>query len=391
MKIALVHKKYTTHGGTERYMVGLSNFLVQNGHQVHVFTGSWNEKVADDRITFHKVPCWGKHLGIDKYIFARSVYKKVQKYNFDIVQTFSRVGFGDVIRIGGGCHENYVQRLMGSIDDSLYKLKKRLEYKLSFDDYFTRYYEAKDFKPNNYKKIVAVSQMVKDEVIAKYQVPAEDIIVNHNGVNIKKFHPENQTEYRLKIRKEHGLDKDDLVLLFVGTGFRRKGLEYILKAMTKINGVKLLVVGKGKINRFKRKARELNILSNVIFAGPVSNVEAYYAAGDIFVFPSIYDPCANVSLEAMASGLPLITTQTNGASGIINHGENGFILDNSENVEQLISYIKRLTDQDLRAGMSKAAREKMLDYTKEANHQKMLEVYRQIANKQRSESRIEIK
>ncbi|AZO93929.1 glycosyltransferase family 4 protein [Halocella sp. SP3-1] len=381
MKIALVHKKYTTHGGTERYMVGLSHFLAKEGHEVHVFTGFWDEKVVHEDIKFHKVSFWGKHLGVSKYIFAKNAYKKVYKYDFDIVQTFSRVGFGDIIRIGGGCHENYVKKLLASIDNPLYRLKKKLQYQISIDDYLTRYYEVKDFKAENYKKIVAVSQMVKDEIINRYQVPPEDIFVNHNGVDIEKFHLRNREKYRKIIRSKHGLNENEFVLLFLGTGFQRKGLRYILKAMAQIDNAKLLVVGKGKIDRFKKLAKNLGILSRVIFVGPSSEVEAYYAAGDVFVLPSIYDPCANVSLEAMASGLPLITSKSNGASGIIDHGKNGFVLNSADNVEQMIEYINVLKDSSLCVQMSKVAREKMLNYTKKNNHDKMLSIYYKIANR----------
>jgi len=379
VKVALVHKKYTTHGGTERYMVGLSNFLVEQGHEVHVFTGSWDQKVADKSINFHKISSWGKHLGIAKYIFAKNAYREVQKYDFDIIQTFSRVGFGDVIRVGGGCHDIYIERLMNSINNPLYKLKKKVEYKLSINDSLTRYYEAEDFEEGNYQKIVAVSQMVKDDIIEKYGIPENDIIVNHNGVDIEKFNPDNQNKYRKSIRKKHGLDEDDFVLLFLGTGFKRKGLQYVLEAIKKVEQAKLLVVGKGKIDRFKKMAEKLGVLSRVIFVGPSSEVEKYYVAGDVFVFPSIYDPCANVSLEAMASGLPLITTKSNGASGIVDYSENGFVLDSADNITQLVTYIRKLEDQHIRAKMAKVAREKMLDYTKEKNHQKMMDIYRMIS------------
>ncbi|GAB6137362.1 glycosyltransferase family 4 protein [Halanaerobaculum tunisiense] len=380
MKIALVHKKYTTHGGTERDMVELSNYLVKQGHEVHVFTGSWDQEVADERIKFHKAGSWGKHLGIDKYIFANNAYKEVQKYDFDIVQTFSRVGFGDVIRVGGGCHDIFVEKSLQSIENPLYEFKKKIEKSISLSDYFTRYYEAKDFKPENYKRIVAISNVVKQEIIEKYDVPSEDIVVNHIGVNIDKFKPENKKKYRKKIRKEHNLSEDDLVLLFLGSGFERKGLEYVLETMSKVKDVKLLVVGKGKINRYKRKAKKLGVLQRTIFVGASSEVEAYYAAGDIFVFPTIYEPFGKVITEAMASGLPVITTQVAGASEIITPHKEGYILETPDQISQLANYIEKLKDKDLRTEIAKAAREKTLNYTKDKDHQRILELYYEILN-----------
>jgi UDP-glucose:(heptosyl)LPS alpha-1,3-glucosyltransferase len=378
MKIALVHKKYTTHGGTERYLVGLSKFLVKNNHQVHVFTASIDPECRDEKINFHQVSAWGKHLGIDKYTFSKNVKKELKKYDFDIIQTFSRVGFGDVIRIGGGCHQIFLDKYFNSLENPLYKLKKKIEYKLSLQDYFTRYYEAQDFKKGNYKKIVAVSQMVKNEIIANYHVPPADIIVNHNGVDIGKFNPGNREEYRREIRKKHEIANDDFMILFLGTGFKRKGLKYIIKALPDIPKIKLMVVGRGNIKRYRKLAAEFSVLDRTVFVGPIKNVEAYYAAADIFVFPSIYDPCANVTLEAMASGLPVITSESNGASDVINHGKNGYILDSADDTHDIKKYIKFLIDNKILNEFSKKSRCTMLDYSKEKNYQKMLDIYRDI-------------
>lgn len=385
MKIALIHKKYTTHGGTERYMVGLSKFLVKKGYDVHVITGSIDESSKIEKINYHLISAWGKHLGIDKYIFAQSAKREVKKHNFDIIQSFSRFGFGDVIRIGGGCHQVFLDKYFASLENPLYKFKKKLEYKISFQDFFTRYYEAKDFKKGNYKKIVAVSQMVKDEIIKIYDVPENDIIVNHNGVDIDKFSPDNKHKFSQAIRKKHNLSKTDYVLLFLGTGFKRKGLKYVLEALKNIGNAKLMIVGKGDIDKFKSKAEELSVLDRCRFVGPVREVEKYYAAADVFVFPSIYDPCANVTLEAMASGLPVITTEDNGASGVIENGKNGFILNRPDNIEKMTKHIRRLEKNDLRKSFSENASDKMKTHSKEDNYQKLLDLYIRISKEMGSE------
>ncbi len=375
MKIALIHKKYTTHGGTERYMVGFSKFLVKKGHEVHVITGSIDENSKIEDINYHLVSAWGKHLGIDKYIFAHSAKREVKKHDFDIIQSFSRLGFGDVIRIGGGCHQVFLNKYLSSLENPLYRYKKKIEYKLSLQDFFTRYYEAKDFEKGNYKKIVAVSQMVKDDIIKIYDVPSDDIIVNHNGVDINKFHPDNKNKFYRKIREKYDLSEDDYVLLFLGTGFKRKGLKYVLEALKNIKKAKLMIVGKGDIDRFKSKAKELSVIDRCRFIGPVREVEKYYVAANVFVFPSTYDPCANVTLEAMASGLPVITTADNGASGVIENGKNGFILNQPDNIKKMSEYLKTLEKNDLRKNFSKNARDKMTKHSKEDNYQKLLDIY----------------
>jgi UDP-glucose:(heptosyl)LPS alpha-1,3-glucosyltransferase len=378
MKIALVHRKYTITGGMERYLVRFSYFLVEEGYDVHVFAASWDKEV-DDRITFHQVKCPGKVLGIEQYTFAKNAHKAIAKQNFDIVQTFSRLGFGDIIRTGAGCHGIYKERMLEEIKNPLKRVLKKITSKLSIKDYLTGYLEAQDFKPGNYKKIMAVSTMVKNEIINKYHVYANDIIVNHNGVDIKLFCPDKREKFRQPIRGKYGLNDDDLVLLFVGSEFERKGLKYVIRVLPELReNVKLMVIGKGKINKYKTLARKYGVQDRVIFIGFTTDANIYYSAGDVFVLPSLYDPCANVSLEAMASGLPIITTITNGASGIVIHGKNGFILDKPGDTKSLISYINELVNEAKRRDMSEAARDSMLEYTEKSNYERTITIYRRL-------------
>lgn len=379
MKIALAHKKYTTHGGTERDVVNLSNFLAKEGHTTHVFTGSWDKEVADKRIIFHQISAWGKSIGIDKYIFAKNLENEINKFDFDIVQTFSRVGFGDVIRVGGGCHQVYVEKMIKNLHTPVKKYLERFRRKFSLNDYLTRYYERKDFQPDNYKKIIVISKAIKEEIMDIYNVPEKDIVVNYSGVDVKKFNINNRKKFRLKYRDKYDLDRDDIALLFVGTGFKRKGLKYIIEALPELpKKVKLLVVGKGNIKRYKRNAQVLEVLDRIIFVGASSNVEAYYALADIFVLPTIYEPFGLVISEALASGLPVITTAVAGAAEIIEEGKEGFILEQPDAVNELVYFIKRLLNNEVRKKMSEEARGKALQYSLKQKHKNILKIYKDI-------------
>lgn len=148
--------------------------------------------------------------------------------------------------------------------------------------------------------------------------------------------------------------------------------------MAQVDEVELLVVGKGKVNEFKKMAANLNVNERVEFVGASSNVEAYYAAGDVFVLPTIYEPFGSVVTEALASGLPAITSQAAGSAEVLEEGKDGFVLEPVDNVEQLSIYIKQLKDQSLRDEMSQAAREKALKYSEKRNHQNMLDIYANI-------------
>lgn len=375
LKIALVHKQYIYQGGTERDFVDLSYFLANNGHEVHIYTSFIDEKLCDSKINYHKVAGWGKHFGIDKFIFAKSSFKEIKKNKFDIIQTFSRLGYGDVIRIGGGCHDIYLKHLIDNIENDLYKYFKKFKHKISISDNFTRFYEKKDFA-NNYSKIIAISKQIKKEIKSEYDVSEEDIEINYNGVDIDKFNPKNRNIYREEIMKKFNLKNSNLNLLFLGSGFKRKGLDYVFESIKDLKSINLLVVGKGNISKYKTKAEKMGISSKVIFVGPVEKVEKYYAGSDAFIFPTIYEPFGKVITEAMASGLPVITTEIAGASELIDNQKDGFVIDKPEDVNTIQHYISLLYNESYRNEVSKAARRKAEKYSLENYFQNYLDIYK---------------
>ncbi|MDP3112458.1 MAG: glycosyltransferase family 4 protein, partial [Thermodesulfovibrionales bacterium] len=166
-------------------------------------------------------------------------------------------------------------------------------------------------------------------------------------------------------REELSINKDTGLVLFVGSGFERKGLNTLLRAISLMSGsnikgnknnppsppfskggmggfedLKLLVIGKGNIKKFQSIAKKYGINDRVLFLGPQKEIEKFYAAADIFALPTIYDPFSNATLEAMASGLPVITTKNNGVSEIIQDGEEGFAIENPLDYNMLSEKIK---------------------------------------------------
>ena len=188
--------------------------------------------------------------------------------------------------------------------------------------------KAEERVVNNAKHIIAISHKVKEELMEWYDIPEEKISVVYNGVNINEFNPEFKEYFRYKVRKKHRMFMKDRVILFAGYEWERKGLESLIKALGKIphKKTKILVVGSGDEEKYKQIARDSGVVKRVVFAGPVKNIQRYYAAADLFVFPVDYEPFGLVITEAMSSGLPVFTTKHAGAAELIEHGCNGFIL-----------------------------------------------------------------
>ena len=190
--------------------------------------------------------------------------------------------------------------------------------------------EAKTFNPGNTRRVIVNSEMVRQEIIEQFQFPAERIVLVRNGIDAKRF----QSGDRQATRARFGVQPDDYLLLFVGSGWERKGLLFLLQAMARMPArmTKLLVVGKDRPPR--------NAPANVIFAGSMEKVEDAYAAADLFVFLPIYDPAANVVMEALAAGLPVITSTMNGSSEVIQPGVTGTVVENPADTGAVASAIE---------------------------------------------------
>jgi UDP-glucose:(heptosyl)LPS alpha-1,3-glucosyltransferase len=228
------------------------------------------------------------------------------------------------------------------------------------------------------KRIIAISKTVKDEIIRDYGVPEERISVIYNGVNLEEFNPGNREICRLPVRARHGLKEEDTVLMFSGWEFKRKGLRYAIEALPKLGGdVKLLVVGGADRGPYEGLAARLGVLPRVIFAGAQSNMAEYYGASDAFVFPTAYEPFGLVITEAMAAGLPVVTTKVAGAAELITDGTDGMLLDSPYDGAEVAEKAKAIFDGGIQAKMGAAARKTAEKYSWDSAAEQTLRVYRE--------------
>ncbi|MBM4129350.1 MAG: glycosyltransferase family 4 protein, partial [Nitrospira sp.] len=271
---------------------------------------------------------------------------------------------------GDGCHIEWLKqrwKRMGILG--------RLSIVLNPYHWLILLLERMILKGHRFKKIIAISELVKRNLIDHYQVSEKDTEVIYNGVDLERFHPRNRDTYRGEIRKSYSITHDATVVLFVGSGFERKGLEYLIRAVELIDRpLTVIVVGKGN----EKKVRGFIKRQRIIFCGPQPNIHKYCAASDMFVFPTIYEPFGNVHLEALASGLPVVTTKLSGASEIIEDGVNGFVVSEPEDVEGISERITILMDTQKRATMGENARRHAEDFTLEKHTQHIMKLYRSL-------------
>lgn len=342
MKIALITKRVSQSlGGAERVSANLAGKLSEAGHNVHIFTGHMDTVVEGAETHLIKTVKWLSPLRL--LSFQRRTRNILSKEKFDLVYSLCQVYPVDIYRVGDGIHRHWMKVQYP------WTLLRWLKYLTSLVHLVMRFLEGKIFQNAERRLFITNSQLVKDQIIEYFHVPEEKIKVIYNGVDHKVFNTQTSA-FRDAMRRELKIAEKDFVILFVSNNWERKGLETIIEAISKAGNekIRLLVVGRGNAKPYISLAEKKKIgLDRIIFIGRTEDVEKYYGMSDIFVLPSRYEPFANVCLEAMACGLPVITTRTNGASEIITPGKDGFILDNWRDSERLASFIKSMNAESV--------------------------------------------
>ncbi len=335
MKIAIIRKKYNPFGGAERYLNLLSSSLTRSGHEVHVYANQWSTTV-DSHVTVHHVPMIGGLSLLKIWSFAFAALAVVKPSSYDAILSNERLLSHDVFRVSDGVHRTWLAirwRHAGWL--------KRLSFLLNPLHWSVRFLDWRVFSRRRFRTIVAPSEFIKQDILATYpRVRADDVRVVYNGVDLVRFHPDNKTKFREQIRRQLGLAAGQPVLLFIGTGFERKGLRYAIEALRYLpSDMVLLVIGKGSTRRYRALARSWGVAARVLFLGPQEQAEAYYAASDVLVFPTLYEPMGNVILEALASGIPVLTSRRSGGAEILTEGKDGWLIDEPTDPREVASRV----------------------------------------------------
>ena len=326
-KIALIRGRYDPHGGAERFVQNAVEALAEQGAKLTIITRNWpsnsNSTVNPNVAPLVVDPFYVGSLWRDRS-FAGAACAAVERGNFDLVQSHERIACCDVYRAGDGVHAEWLiqrKRIQSPAKQFGVRLNPHHRYLLNA--------ERELFGNSRLKAVICNSRMVKDEILRHFGTPEHKLIVILNGVDGEKFHPRLRDEHRNKTRKALRIAESAPVFLFVGSGFERKGLIAFLMSLAELpDNCRGIVVGKDKhMMAFEAFADELGLSDRVHFSGGVLDVRPFYAAADVFVLPTLYDPFPNACLEAMACGLPVVTSHKCGAAELIEDGANGYVCD----------------------------------------------------------------
>ena len=393
LSIAIQLDKFLPSRGGERYFSFLAEELTRRGHDVHVFAS----KVETDACTPYKVHIvpvadFPRSARMLSYLIFSA--RMMKRYGFDVIHGLGQSLAVNVLNPHGGVEQAYLKQEFASISSRWYYWYRWLRRYLSLRHYLELWIQRRLYRGSNVKRVIAISKMVKQDIISHHGFPEGKIAVVFNSVDLERFHPANRDRYRREQRTALGVGDNAILLLFAGNNYRLKGLESLLRAVAMLRGkfphvpLRLVALGRGQIRIYRRKAKRLGIADSVVFLGPVPSMAPYYAASDIYVHPTFYDSCSLTVLEALASGLPAVTTRFNGAADAILSDESGKILEDPADAEALADAIAFYFDEERRVRARTGARQSMEQYPPSRNVEETLRVYYEVAEEQGAERRV---
>ena len=371
-RVALVRSRYDPSGGAERFVQGALAALKSQGASLTIVTRSWPDHDGSAIVLdpFHVGSLWRD------VSFARAVCAELARRRFDLVQSHERIACCDVYRAGDGVHAEWLAQ-RARVQSPLAALATRASphHRYLLDA------ERKLFTSGRLRAVICNSEMVMREIRERFGASPDKLVLIRNAIDCAQFHPRLRDEMRAAVRQQLGIPGDANVVLHVGSGFERKGVAVFLEALARADGAPWgIVAGKDKhASRYVALARRLGIAPRVRFVGSVSDVRPYLAAADTFLLATLYDPFPNAALEAMASGLAIVTTSRCGAAELVVEGETGFVRD-ALDVPGLAATLARL-DPVSAARMGTRARQSVAHLTPAAMAAEYLALYERLLHR----------
>ena len=349
-RVAIIRQKYNPSGGAERFVSRAIEALRGRGKaELWLLARDWIETPG---IRFVRLAPFYLGRTWRDWSFSRAVCRHLASASFDLVQSHERLACCDIYRAGDGVHREWLQQRARR-----FGLLRKLAQVLSIHHRYVLRAEERMFRNPALECVICISEMGREEVRRHFQVPESKLEVIYPGVDVDKFRPQLASEHRRPVRDSLGIPDDAFVLVYAGSGFERKGVDPALRAVAK-SGLPchLLILGRDKhAGRYRKLAKRLGLAGRAHFVGAKSDVRPYYAAADVFIMPSIYEPFGNANMEAMAMGLPVITSTKSGAAELVSAASAGHVCD-ALDVEAQARAIAALADPAARAAAGRAAR-----------------------------------
>lgn len=373
MRVALVIEHLDPRrGGVEEWTWQFARWLAARRVEVHVVARSFSAEAEAASLARHYVQASPGRLA-----FADAAERIVAQLGPIVVHDTGCGWRADVFQPHGGSRQAAFERNLALLPGPLRGLKRWstrwLPRYREFEALAARQYDAREGR-----LFIALSRMVADDLQRDYGVPSAQLRIVYNGVDTARFTPEHRQTHRDWLRMAWGIRRDEIVALLVAHNFRLKGGPQLVAAVERLRGQGLplrLVVAGGPL----RPSR-----GGVLYLGSVRDPQHLYAGADLYAHPTFYDPCSLVLLEALASGLPVLTTRFNGAGELVAPGVEGHVIDDPGNAAALDAALVDMADPARRDAMGLAARRLALRHDWQRNGEELLAIYRELSTARRA-------
>lgn len=372
--LAILHAD-PARGGAERYTVDLAHALAARRHDVSLLASSFAG--VDDPVRKVALPAGGA-TRLQKYLrFLHSLDAHLARHRYDVVHAMLPVRRCDVYHPHAGLAAEAIAsghtKHRGPLRQSLAMLANHINRKRLRFAAVERELLSGERPP----VVLCLSEYVKRTVRRHYRnLPEDRLATLFNATDLAKFNPSAKIEAGQAVRQRFGIDAGKVVLLMIAQDFERKGLREAIAAAASIDDPRLvlLVVGKEDAAPYARLVPPSH-RDRIIFAGSTTDPVSFYKAADAFVLPTRHDPCSLVVLEALAMGVPVISTVYNGACEIMTDGQHGFVMENPVHVPALAGAMRTMLDDSRRRQMREACLELRPTLAYERHVDELLQVY----------------
>jgi UDP-glucose:(heptosyl)LPS alpha-1,3-glucosyltransferase len=357
MRISLCFPSFHRRGGIERVALECANFLAGRGHDVHVIASDWDAGELHASIMCHRVPAWGRVRFLKMLSYAALSPRVVAQVEAETVGTF-----GVQCPPGGVLWVPSVHAAWLRISQRSRGFVGRLKQRLNPFHTVALWMEKRHFAGRRYARLLAHTADVRADLQTIYGVPAQDVDILPNGFAGDEFNIAARERYRAAMRRQYGFGDAERVIIFVANELERKGFVPLLRAVAKLGdpAIKVLAVGRLDASACREEIERLGLSGRVVFTGPSANVAPLYAAADLFALPTQYEAWGLVIIEAMACGLPVVTTRLAGATVAIREGESGQLITDPHDADEIAAALKPLLEG--RHANAKAISESVEEY-----------------------------
>ena len=373
LRLALIRQRYTPFGGAERFVEQALNALQKESNiEITLITRKWN---GSENPNIKKIICNPFFIGRlwRDWSFVRCACRVVQQGNFNLVQSHERVPCCDIFRAGDGVHRQWLYQR--SYTQSWWK---RFIANISPYHRYLLWQEKNMFEKRTLKTIIINSTQTGAEIRRYFPKSTARLRLIYNSIDTNKFNPISKLKYRNNIRNRIGLTDDSTAILFIGSGYTRKGVPQLLTAINELPPhYHLIIIGKdSKQKKFEKICSKMKLSERVHFLGPQQDTVPYYSAADIFALPTLYDPLPNSVLEAMSCELPVIVSNSSGAKELISNGIEGYTQDplDTNKLRKNILLISKLNNRNI---IGKNARRKVMDLSPRKLVSELVKLYKE--------------